>query len=78
MTSKDIWAAGATCGACRFFHSTRPEFCRGECRRHAPRPSNSESWFWPMRLTADDWCGEFEPADRGTPAAARPRKGGVG
>jgi hypothetical protein len=63
-----------TCENCRYFSADSSNGERGDCRRHAPHPSNVrvrrmdadgtplfESW-WPA-MNYDDWCGEFEEID---------------
>jgi len=48
-----------TCKTCRFFHAEQ-----SQCRRYAPQPTaDSRSAFWPI-VSASDWCGEYQPADR--------------
>lgn len=47
------------CRTCRFFHSQN-----SECRRYAPQPTaDSNNAHWP-KVSASDWCGEYQPADR--------------
>lgn len=56
-----------TCGGCRFYRETDPEFAYGLCRRHAPRPLvvgayTEKQWAeWPVVGGDEDWCGEFQP-----------------
>lgn len=49
------------CSNCYFWAAT-PAAGGGNCRRYAPRPSNSrlDQTYWP-RVSADAWCGEWKP-----------------
>jgi hypothetical protein len=46
------------CPDCRFC-SKVPNNALGTCHRYAPRPGERTE-TWPV-VTADMWCGEFEP-----------------
>lgn len=52
------------CENCVFWHAT-PAVGGGNCRRYAPRPSNSkiDRTYWP-RTEADALCGEWQEASK--------------
>jgi len=50
--------------ACRFcvYFEKAPVGWHGECRRFAPKETDSDGGAaWPQ-VTPGDWCGEFTPA----------------
>jgi hypothetical protein len=44
------------CITCRYSYVT--DYGSLQCRRYAPRPSDTETWDWP-NVDASDWCGEW-------------------
>jgi hypothetical protein len=53
------------CDKCRFFHIYVEDDIDGECRRHAPRVWQENTYArWPT-TNIDDWCGEFEKKAKG-------------
>ena len=47
------------CNTCRFFHTQE-----SQCRRYAPQPTaDAKNAHWPV-VAANDWCGEYQPAER--------------
>lgn len=61
------------CSDCRYWFSAQ-----SQCRRYAPQPGNgggtatSAAAHWPT-VSAEDWCGEFQPAVV-SPSDAAPRR----
>lgn len=52
------------CETCVFWHAT-PTVGGGNCRRYAPRPSNSkiDRTYWP-RTEAEALCGEWQETSK--------------
>lgn len=47
------------CSTCRFFLAEQ-----SQCRRYAPQPTaDAKNAHWPI-VSANDWCGEYQPAER--------------
>jgi hypothetical protein len=47
------------CSTCRFFLADQ-----SQCRRYAPQPTaDAKNAHWPV-VSASDWCGEYQPAQR--------------
>jgi hypothetical protein len=47
------------CSTCRFFQAEQ-----SQCRRYAPQPTaDRKNAYWPI-VSASDWCGEYEAAER--------------
>lgn len=49
------------CGACMYWNGASADGV-GECRRHAPRPSESYRLQWPVTNSAD-FCGDGAARD---------------
>jgi hypothetical protein len=46
------------CSTCRFFQAEQ-----SQCRRYAPQPTaDKKNAHWPI-VSANDWCGEYQPAE---------------
>ena len=69
------------CDQCELYHALSPLY--GECRANAPRPVFQpdapdipadlvQAAYWP-HVSADMWCGEFEPRAADVEARARKR-----
>lgn len=46
------------CTECIFYQFVDND--SGECRRHAPRPSQDGIFVWPRVVKDIDWCGDAE------------------
>jgi len=51
-----------TCRGCRFWQRDKTHAHEGECRKHAPGPSDAraDASMWP-RTGGEDWCGDAQP-----------------
>lgn len=47
------------CADCRYYKPANKPASKGQCHRHAPRPSTeNDIWFWPL-VDEQDFCGDF-------------------
>jgi hypothetical protein len=52
------------CNTCRFFQASQ-----AQCRRYAPQPTaDAKNAHWPV-VSANDWCGEYQPSEKAAATA---------